>query len=61
MFRGLKENHMVNLATLTKPHTSYTKTHKNMESIMHRGQDGEKIFNLTSFKESKSWDKFNNG
>ena len=23
---------------------------------MHRGQDGEKIFNLTSLNQSKSWD-----
>ena len=28
-----------------------------MESIMLRGQDGEKIFNLTSLNQSKSWDK----
>ena len=28
-----------------------------MESIMHRGQDGENIFNLTSLSQSKSWDK----
>ena len=28
-----------------------------MESIMHRGQDGEKIFNLTSLSQPKSWDK----
>ena len=25
---------------------------------MHRGQDGEKIFNLTSLKQSKSQDKY---
>ena len=24
---------------------------------MHRGQDGEKIFNLTILNQSKSWDK----
>ena len=24
---------------------------------MHRGQDGEKIFNLTSLNQSKSWGK----
>ena len=28
-----------------------------MESIMHRGQNGEEIFNLTSLSQSKSWDK----
>ena len=28
-----------------------------MESIMYRVQDGEKIFNLTSLKQSKSWDE----
>ena len=25
---------------------------------MHRGQNGERIFNLTSLKQSKSYDKF---
>ena len=28
-------------------------TQNNMGSIMHRGQNGEKIFNLTSLKQSK--------
>ena len=28
-----------------------------MESIMHMGQDGGNIFNLTSLSQSKSWDK----
>ena len=28
-----------------------------MESIMHRGQNGEEIFNLTSLSQSKSWDE----
>ena len=28
-----------------------------MEFIVHRGQDGEKIFNLTSLSQPKSWDK----
>ena len=46
----------MNPTTLAKPHTSQPKTHNNMESIMHMGQDGEKIFNLTSLKQSKSWD-----
>ena len=28
-----------------------------MESIMHRGQNEEKIFILTGLSQSKSWDK----
>ena len=28
-----------------------------MESIIHRGQNGERIFNLTSFHQFESWDK----
>ena len=36
-------------------------TQNNMGSIIHRGQNGENIFNLTSLKQSKSQDKFYNG
>ena len=32
----------------------------NMGSTMHRGQNGERIFNLTSFHQSKSWNKNKN-